>query len=317
ILMQSTNENSGYRFVQDQEHFNASLKQLLKPRFPGSFGHAQVIVFLAEELEELGFRVTRDQFYQGTFFTNVIGIWGKEAKQFLVLTCHFDSQSPMVGENNTYLGATDAAVSCAIILNVAKTLGRYLKNNRSPQIDVGLALVFFDGHKPLPNDRQDSLSYIGSQHFVDKETIALDKIALLVHLNAIGAANQTYFAAFEYTSQYHDDLADIELDLRESGQLIGTRTLFQKLIHPLYGIAGDHVPFYKKGKEAKGMFKESFKNKFFDRADVQVLNVAPDEYPEVRNTPEDNAENLHWPTIWNVIKIMQRFVYQILENTEF
>lgn len=129
-----------FNFDQDVEHFNATLAQLLKPRYPGSFGHAQVIVYLMDELEKLGFAASSDHFYLEAYFTNVMGIWNHKAREFLVLTCHYDSQTPREDENETYLGATDGAVPCAIILNVAKTLGPFLRTSLRSQTDLGIVV---------------------------------------------------------------------------------------------------------------------------------------------------------------------------------
>lgn len=138
LLNVKTELETTFNFSQDIEHFNATLAQLLKPRYPGSFGHEQVIVYLMDELKKLGFGVISDKFYLEAHFTNVMGIWNEKAKEMLVLSCHYDSQSPREGENETYLGATDGAVPCAIILNVVKTLGPYLRSSLRSQTDLGI-----------------------------------------------------------------------------------------------------------------------------------------------------------------------------------
>ncbi|KAH8339252.1 hypothetical protein KR074_008703, partial [Drosophila pseudoananassae] len=278
-----------FNFIQDIEHFNATLAQLLKPRYTGVLGHEQVIAFLMDQLEKLGFSAVADEFYLDAYYTNVMGIWNKNAKEFLVLSCHFDSQNPWEGDNETYLGATDGAVPCAIILNVAKTLGPYLRRSLSSKPDLGIVLVFFDAYKPLPKYHVDLNSYGGSRHFIINEPIALNSIVLLIHFNYIGAANQTYMSGFEKTNHLHDKIADIERELQASGELEGSHILFQKVQIQYYGLQGDFYPFYKN--------------------DVPVLNIAPEHFSEFHYTAGDNVDKLHWPTISNMIKIMQKFVH--------
>ncbi|XP_017100201.2 glutaminyl-peptide cyclotransferase [Drosophila bipectinata] len=286
-----------FNFIQDMEHFNATLAQLLKPRYTGALGHEQVIDFLMAHLKELGFSAIADDFYVDAYFTNVMGIWNKNAEEFLVLSCHFDSQNPGEGDNATYLGATDGAVPCAIILNVAKTLGPYLRSSLRSRPDIGIVLVFFDNYKPLPKYHVDLNVYGGSRHFIMNEPIPLHKIMLLIHFNFIGAANQTYKSGFEETNYLHDKIADIERELQASGEIEGSHILFQKEPIQYYGLQGDFYPFYKH--------------------DVPVLNIAPEHFLEFHNTPGDNVDKLHWPTISNMIKIMQKFVHGVLDNSVF
>lgn len=44
------------------------------------------------------------------------------------------------------------------------------------------------------------------------------------------------------------------------------------------------------------------------------MHIAPQKYPEVRHTAADTAENLHWPTIQNMIKILRRFISDYVIN---
>ncbi|KAH8349492.1 hypothetical protein KR067_013709, partial [Drosophila pandora] len=294
LMIRWASQRPPLHFNDDEAHFNATLAKILKPRYHGSLGHAQVRRFLAQELKKLGFMVVQNNFREGVNFTNVVAYWNPEVEHVIMLSCHYDTETPRL-KNETYWGATDGAVPCAILLNVAKTMVEYLKNDLSLRMDVGLALVFFDGHKPLLTDPENEVRLIGSRHFVEVDFIPLENIVLLIHFNYIGAANQTYMSCFEYTNYLHDKIADIEQDLRESGELQGSHILFQKLQIPYYGLPGDFYPFYEN--------------------DVPVLNIAPEHFSEFHNTPEDNVDKLHWPTILNMVKIMQRFVHGILDNT--
>lgn len=91
------------------------------------------------ELRASDFDVELDSFLEqvpilgNITFTNVVGRLNPNANRFLALACHYDSKY-FPGE--TFYGATDSAVPCAIMLNLAKTLKPVLdqteaKNNIS------------------------------------------------------------------------------------------------------------------------------------------------------------------------------------------
>ncbi|XP_001352701.3 glutaminyl-peptide cyclotransferase-like protein [Drosophila pseudoobscura] len=280
------------RFINDENHLNATLARLLKPRWPGSLGHSQVRDFLLQELLDLGFHTDRDEFVDGVAFTNVMGTINPEAPNFLLLCCHYDTVN--LTDVEGYLGATDGAVSCAILLNMAKTLGPYLREELRKRLDIGLALVFFDGHEPMPTDRKDSSALRGSKRFVRMETLPLESIELAIALNFIGAPAQAYMSHYDNTYMLHNRLAEIELDLRGSRQLAPCHLLFQKLKDHDTDLPDDHYPFLDEG--------------------VPVIHLAPYRYPQVWHTAADNAAHLHWPTVLNMNSIIRQFVHEYLEN---
>ncbi|KAI8040504.1 glutaminyl-peptide cyclotransferase [Drosophila gunungcola] len=284
-------------YFDDEEHFNATLAKLLRPRYVGSAGHSAVRDFIAEELERLGFIVTRDDFQEGANFTNLAGFWNVDADNFMMLTCHYDSKIPKDWNKEVFLSATEGAVSCGILLNVAKALGGFLAEKLHKKSDLGLALIFFDGHSSLSSDPLDEARLIGSAHFMDTEFIPIEKMAVAVTLSYIGAPSQTYASHFEVTDDLHNMIADVELLLKKSGQLTDCHVLFEKKKRYDNDLLDDHILFSELG--------------------VPVLHVAPQEVPKVLYTAADNAENLHWPTIRNMIKILRRSVHDFLEQWDF
>lgn len=99
------------------------------------------------ELNGLGFNTEIDKFnakvpiFKNLTFYNIIGTINPNANNFLALSCHYDSK--YFRNDPGFVGATDSAVPCAIILNVAKTLSNYLQRpefkNRN---DIGLMVQF-------------------------------------------------------------------------------------------------------------------------------------------------------------------------------
>ncbi|KAH8270475.1 hypothetical protein KR018_010546, partial [Drosophila ironensis] len=301
-------------FMDNEEHFNATLSKLLKPRFHGSPGHGQARAFIVRELRDLGFFVAQNKFRDGENYTNIVGFWNVESERFLVLSCHYDSQSPGWGQNETSFGAIDGAVSCAILLNLAKTMGEYFKGNLSQRMDIGMALVFFDGHKPLPMGPENATRLIGSRHFIEMDMVPTESIVLLMTLNLIGSANETYFSFYKDTDELHFQITDIEQELWESKQLDDGPVLFHKVKHHESCLPDDHIPFHAKGT---CVFFYSFLIVWYHSLGVPVLHISPEKYPKVHGTTDDNAANLDWPTIRNMIKILRTFLHKYLESQEF
>lgn len=129
-------------WADDETHFNSTLDSILVPRVVGSRGHEQVHNYLVTSLNGLGFQTTIDQFKQRVpifgelIFSNIIGYINPEAKNFLALACHYDSK--YFPKDPNFVGATDSAVPCAILLNTAKTLNSYLLQQFRNRNDLGL-----------------------------------------------------------------------------------------------------------------------------------------------------------------------------------
>lgn len=66
--------------------------------------------------------------------TNIIGTLNKDADNYLTLSCHYDSKY-FAGQQ--FQAATDSAVPCALMLNIAKTLLPMLELQRNRQ-DISL-----------------------------------------------------------------------------------------------------------------------------------------------------------------------------------
>lgn len=116
------------------------------------------------ELESMGFAVELDAFrnrtpYGDLEFTNVIGRLNPQADKFLTFACHYDSKL----FDFEFVAATDSAVPCAIMLNLAKTLLPSVSAGQRSAKDVSLMLIFFDGEEAFL-DWKPSDSLYGSRH---------------------------------------------------------------------------------------------------------------------------------------------------------
>lgn len=123
------------------------LKPLLVPRVSGTPGNLAVRDFLALQFQNLNWTVEFDNFTDTTplgekQFSNVIATKNPNASQRIVLAAHFDSK---YFKDFEFIGATDSAVPCALLLDLAYSLNEYL--SKSPKKDTTLQIIFFDGEE--------------------------------------------------------------------------------------------------------------------------------------------------------------------------
>lgn len=94
--------------MDDQEHFEIALKNLLVPRVVGSKGWKNVQNFLIDEMRSMDMEIEVDTFTDNTpfgrlEFANIIGTLNPTADKFLVLSAHYDSKH---FPNQEFIGAT-------------------------------------------------------------------------------------------------------------------------------------------------------------------------------------------------------------------
>lgn len=75
-------------------------------------------------------------------FRNIIGTYNLDVSKRILLACHYDSKilegSVFLGNiyryncSEVFMGATDSAVPCTIILDIAKKLSPILKTQKQP-----------------------------------------------------------------------------------------------------------------------------------------------------------------------------------------
>ncbi|XP_050097676.1 glutaminyl-peptide cyclotransferase-like isoform X1 [Anopheles aquasalis] len=296
----------------NESHFEAVLKNILKPRIVGTASHAEVKRSIIGELKALGFGVELDEFNQKTphfgslKFTNIIGKLNPEADKYLTLACHYDSK---YFREHAFVGAVDSAVPCALMLNLVKTTESALKLLRN-NTDLSLMLLFFDGEEAFRKwSATDSL--YGSRHLASKWTTApyvpktigggksmreIDRVQLLVLLDLIGSENPKFYNFFPNTRNHHRRLSKIENGLRTHKLLVkggdaksGTMFLDQTLYNR---IEDDHLPFLKRN--------------------IPVLHLIPVPFPKHWHKPEDNEANLSRSTIKNVNAVLRIFMIEYL-----
>lgn len=290
------------------------LRPLLVTRYPGSAGSQAVQEHIKTTLSSLGagWEVTEDKFVSQTPygplpFTNLIATLNPSAKRRLVLACHYDSKYyPPQWHGREFQGATDSAVPCAMMLELARALNVELNAQKTFSPDLTLQLLFFDGEEALfqwsPSD-----SLYGSRHLAQKmattphpagatNTNQLHGIDLFVLMDLLGAPTPRFGNQFPNTMHWLSRLQNIEKRLHTMNQLADHPESVQYFWpnHPVGHVQDDHIPFLNRG--------------------VRVLHLIPSPFPSVWHTFDDNEQNLDRSTIQNLNKILQVFVLEYLNT---
>lgn len=106
--------------------------------FPDEFGLSASFQHISSTLSSLSadWAVDLDSFHSQTprgqvKFTNIIATLDPSAPRRLLLACHYDSKALLpdpVAPERVFLGASDSAVPCAIILELASSLDIKLRD---------------------------------------------------------------------------------------------------------------------------------------------------------------------------------------------
>lgn len=310
------------------------LAPILIPRVPGTPGQTAAqqhfVNFFAKELPKWTI-----EWYNSTSTTPLSGNkqvpfqnllfkreppWVKEGQSnLLTLVAHYDSKITPKG----FIGATDSAVPCAILMHVARTLDKYvtqmhdemsaLGEGGTVPMDMGVQILLLDGEEAF-KQWSDTDSTYGARALADTWENSphpamsfyrnpLDQISMFVLLDLLGAANPTVPSFFQTTHWAYKAMATIEDRMRKLGLLESTpeqpflpdleknAVTFQHAY-----IEDDHKPFMARG--------------------VPVLHVIASPFPRVWHTMDDDGAHLDMPTVRDWAKIVTAFALEWLDMME-
>lgn len=306
----------------DPRNPQSHLSKILIPRPAGSDNSTLVRNYIVRVLTSLDWYVEEDSFTDSTpygerTFTNIVATKDPNAPRRVILSAHYDSKYFLGYPSNQFVGATDSAAPCAMMLDVAEALNPFLDRRRQEIEtedeedieDITLQLVFFDGEEAFKAWTGTDSIY-GARHLSQKWSNAyiapytkrrllshasvteLTTIEHLILLDLLGAPNPSVRSYFIDTAWLFDAMVSVEERLHQAGLLTeseGTAN-FRSFFLPRRGaefnygyIEDDHVPFLRKG--------------------VSVLHVIPYPFPTVWHTLQDDASALDVPTMrrWNLI----------------
>ena len=145
-----------------QSGWRGGSQHLARPACPSARGEALTLRTL-----RAGWHVELGPFAASTplgplDFGNVVATLDPGAARHLTLACHYDSKLFPSG-SAPFVGATDSAVPCALLLELAQALDLELSRAKEQGASVTLQLLFLDGEEALrewgPKD-----SLYGSRH---------------------------------------------------------------------------------------------------------------------------------------------------------
>ncbi|KAK3092703.1 hypothetical protein FSP39_006186 [Pinctada imbricata] len=298
----------------DIKAFKELLKPILVPRMPDTDGHARVREYLKNELRAQDWHVEEDQFQDNTpygvkTFTNIIATYDPSKPRRIVLSAHFDSKNISSGGRD-FIAATDSAVPCAILLDLARQLSCLLVKGRGEKArDITPMIVFFDGEEAY-KDWTATDSLYGARHLAAKwekmphpnpsETGKnfLQSIEALVLLDLIGSRDVLFHSFFDSTSHLYEILVKQEKLMAEN-RFLNTRGA--QVRYPLFtptnrytfgGIEDDHIPFLHRG--------------------VPILHLISSPFPSVWHTMRDDASCIDYDVTDNFNRIFRAFVVSYL-----
>ncbi|XP_046891931.1 glutaminyl-peptide cyclotransferase-like a [Hypomesus transpacificus] len=291
------------------------LRPILVERLPGSKGSQVVRQHITSTFYSLtaGWTVEMDSFSSPktprgqVTFSNIIATLDPSAPRRLLLTCHYDSKALPPDPRAPYkvfLGASDSAVPCAMILELATALDEQLRILKQQGPAVTLQLVFFDGEESF-EEWTDTDSLYGSRHLAERmartphpsgstHTTQLQAVDLFVLLDLLGAPDPLIVNHFDNTARWFDRLISAEKRLHKQGLLIShpsEQAYFRKDVY--FGpVQDDHIPFLNNG--------------------VPVLHIIATPFPSFWHTLDDTEENMHRPTVENLTRILAVFLAEYL-----
>ncbi|KAI7802751.1 glutaminyl-peptide cyclotransferase-like a [Triplophysa rosa] len=290
------------------------LRPLLIERVPGTAGSQIIRQHILTQLGSLsaGWTLEENSFVSPTpkgdvTFTNVLAVLEPSAPRRLLLACHHDSKILPPDPKNpqrVFVGASDSAVPCAIILELAAALDTQLKALKQQKSAVTLQLVFFDGEEAF-EEWTDTDSLYGSRHLAElmertphppgsTKTTLLQAVDLLVLLDLLGGLEPLIVSHFDNTARWFDRLIAAEKRLHKQGLLTShpiEQSYFRKDFY-LGPVQDDHIPFLNRG--------------------VSVLHLIPTPFPLFWHTLDDTEEKMHRPTVENLTRILAIFVAEYL-----
>lgn len=245
----------------------------------------------------------------------------------LTLVAHYDSKIEPEG----FIGATDSAAPCAMILHAAQAVSAALQakwaEDRRKEVEegwfnvedpMGLQILFLDGEEAFQSwSDQDSLygaRALAEQWEQDRFAVSgsqrgrsrLDGIELFMLLDLLGASEPAIPSYFKTTHWAYKRLAELEKRLRDKGLMAsGRRSSWfpdaHKESHEIYvgwgGVQDDHIPFLQRG--------------------VEVLHIIPSPFPKVWHTMDDDGAHLDTATTRDWAGLVAGFVLEWFDAGEF
>ena len=240
----------------------------------------------------------------------------------LTMVAHYDSKYTPSG----FIGATDSAAPCAMLMHAARSLDAALTNKwealRAEGIesdgifgdnDKGLQLIFMDGEESFISWTDTDSLYGARALAAEWESTPhaalstfhnpLSSISLFVLLDLLGAKNTKVPSYFKTTNWAYRKLSALETRLRDLSLFASSGPVFlpdyNKDVNRWMGgmVLDDHVPFMNRG--------------------VEVLHIIPTPFPRVWHEMDDDGDHLDLDTVDDWAKLTTAFMAEWMELDGF
>ncbi|KAJ3573432.1 hypothetical protein NP233_g2429 [Leucocoprinus birnbaumii] len=305
------------------------LSKILIPRAPDTENITLVRNYIVSTLKKLNWEIEEDEFTDDTpvgrkKFTNIIATKDPSASRRLLLAAHYDSKFFPNYPENQFVGATDSAAPCAMMLDIAETLDPLL-NDRQKRLEKGLLedddediadmtlqLLFFDGEEAF-HEWTDTDSIYGARHLAHKwantyqsslnkrrllssQETEISSIEHLILLDLLGAQNPLIRSYYPDTAWMFDALVDTEKRLGESGA-------FEHGKEKSMAAGNWRSWFVSRDKHRSGFGYIGDDHVPFLKKGVSVLHIIAEPFPRVWHTLRDDASALDLPTMrrWSLL----------------
>ncbi|KAH8239533.1 hypothetical protein KR032_005197, partial [Drosophila birchii] len=275
--------------LSDVDHLRYIVQSLAIQRVVDTPGHTKVRDYITHFMKRLNWQVKLDIFTEKVpifgylTFMNIVARQNPKAKRYLMLGCHYDSK---YFRDYEFVGATDSAVPCAILLNLADALKDQLKKS-----DLSLMFVFFDGKEAFGNWTKENSLY-GSRHLAQRwlERHLIDPFELFLLLDRIGAPNTSFKLLNNETLRYYQRLVELEKRIIRTGVILRKKHVF--LMGQGLDVSDDHLPFLENN--------------------VPVVHLIADKRPKVWHKPDDVEENIDYKIVEQVDLVLRLFIMEFI-----
>ena len=287
--------------------FEPIYRELDMTRVVGEAGNEEAREFMIRFMTDLGWHVELDTFTQDTVigertFHNILATRNVNSPRRLVLAAHYDSKISPDG----FIGATDSAVPCAMMLHLAQAMDTILPSvNSDPELTI--QFIFFDGEEAFKQwTSTDSLygsrhlatrwseedyQYTGNSFCQNSGAKMIDRIDNFILLDLLGVAEPKFNRFTVYNTSFYDYAYQVESKVQSvTGDNIDR--VFTNIDRGSY-IQDDQLPFYNLGMK-------------------RIIHMIASPFPRVWHTLDDNSDALDMETISYLNKIVRVIVYGYL-----
>ncbi|CAD6584787.1 MAG: hypothetical protein TREMPRED_003957 [Tremellales sp. Tagirdzhanova-0007] len=327
------------------------LGKILIPRVSGSENNTLVQRYISSVFLNLKWHEEQTPFTGSTpigdiAFNNLIYTFEPNAPRKLVLAAHFDSLYFPDYPQNQFIGATDSAAPCAMLLDLAEALTPLLEARRSrissgtgilrdgfdedEAAETTLQLIFFDGEEAF-RKWSDTDSIYGARHLASlwdstflpsthamahrrfgSVPTVLDTIDHLVLLDLLGSTFSRIYSYYRETDWLFAEMEGADRRLREAGLVEVERRADEwfgsaKMHNGMIG--DDHVPVSVDAFREDESALSRFQ--FLERG-VSVLHVISNPFPQVWHTLADDGSALSLPALQRWNRILRVFTSEYL-----